>query len=174
MLNTKQILVIVGSVLLFGVLIMQPIKGLVKEDDAENPAETAAPADAVSAESVYEISKQGLNASLRNDIENLEIKLEEATGHNATELHTALAGKWMDVNKPAPAAFHLEAVATNEPSIENWLKSGNAFTDAFEMTQDTLLGGVLVAHAISSYSNALELDPENLEAKTGLGSAYVH
>lgn len=174
MLSTKQIVVIVGSILLFGILIMQPIKGLVKKDAVEAPV-AAEEAEAFNAASVSEISKQGLNASLKKDIEDLEASLNATSSPEKQEaIHASLAGKWMDVNKPAPAAFHLEAVAKNTSNLANWVKAGDAFSEAIESTQDTVLGGVLIQHAIASYSSALELEPDNLDARTGLGSAYVH
>lgn len=173
MLNTKQIIVVVGSVLLFGVLIVQPIKGLVKEDATEDPAATESQ-ELMDAASVFEISKQGLNSSLKKDIEDLEAQLEDATDEEKIALHKEIAGKWMDVNKPAPAAFHLEAVAEYTTNFDNWLETGDAFSEAFKIVQDSVLGEVLVSHAISSYTKAVELDPSNLDAKTGLGSAYVH
>ena len=172
MLNTKQIVVLVASIILFGLLIMQPIKGLVKEDVGE-AVMAEEDAEAYTLSSISEISKQGLNPSLKKDIEDLEAKLNAVSAEEATEVHETLAMKWMDVNKPAPAAFHLEEVANAHSNLENWLKAGNAYTEALEITQDTVLGKVLNQHAIGAYSKAIELDPNDLDAKTGLGSAYV-
>ncbi|HLT41599.1 MAG TPA: tetratricopeptide repeat protein [Sphingobacteriaceae bacterium] len=174
MLNTKQIILIAGVIVLMIILYLQPLKSLVKEEDAAAGVETSAPSNDFTLENVSEIAKQGLNTNLQKDITDLEASLKEASEDEKLPLLKQLAQKWDDVNKLSPHAYALEEIAKREPTFENWLKTGDVFSEAFSNLQDTVMVPVLTQHAIKAYETALELDGTSLDAKTGLGSAYVN
>src|SRR5690606_6228280 len=174
MLNTKQIILIAGVIVLMIILYLQPLKSLVKEEDAAAGVETMAPSNDFTLENVSEVAKQGLNTNLQKDITDLETSLKEASEDEKLPLLKQLAEKWDDVNKLSPHAYALEEIAKREPTFENWLKTGNVFSEAFSNLQDTVMVPVLTQHAIKAYETALELDGTSLDAKTGLGSAYVN
>lgn len=174
MLNTKQIILIAGVIVLMIILYLQPLKSLVKEEDAAAGVETSAPSNDFTLENVSEIAKQGLNTNLQKDITDLEASLKEASEDEKLPLLKQLAQKWDDVNKLSPHAYALEEIAKREPTFENWLKTGDVFSEAFSNLQDTVMVPVLTQHAIKAYETALELDGTSFDAKTGLGSAYVN
>jgi len=174
MLNTKQIILIAGVIVLMIILYLQPLKSLVKEEDAAAGVETSAPSNDFTLENVSEIAKQGLNTNLQKDITDLEASLKEASEDEKLPLLKQLAQKWDDVNKLSAHAYALEEIAKREPTFENWLKTGDVFSEAFSNLQDTVMVPVLTQHAIKAYETALELDGTSLDAKTGLGSAYVN
>ncbi|TJZ59836.1 hypothetical protein FAZ15_13140 [Sphingobacterium olei] len=173
MLNTKQIVVIVFIVVLMGVLLARPIKGLV---DGEK--DTAA-ASSNSAESMYnlknvsDIAKQSINTSLAQDIAKIEAKVEGAEGEAKVALLQELANKWDDLAKAAPQGFIYAEMAKITPKFDYWLKAGDAYRAAYTNLQDTTMASALNQLAIQSYEEALELDANNLSAKTGLGAALV-
>ena len=178
MLNTKQIIILVGVIILMVVLYMQPLKSLVKDEEAE--VETAMVEtstdieDNYTLENVSEVAKQGLNASLKKDITDLERSLKEASEEEKLPLLKQLAEKWDDVNKATPRAFALEEIARKEPTFKNWLNAGNVFSESYANLQDTMMVPVLTQRAVHAFEAALDYDNESLEAKTGLGSAYVN
>ncbi len=174
MLNTKQIILISGVIILMVVLYMQPLKSLVKEEDSASAMEAVSTGDQFTLENVSEIAKQGLNSSLQKDITDLEASIKVAPEEEKLSLLKQLAEKWHDVNKPAPQAFALEEIAAKEPTFENWLKAGDVFSEAYTNLQDTVMVPALTQRAIHAYEAALDFDKENLDAKTGLGSAYVN
>ncbi|MDB5012051.1 MAG: tetratricopeptide repeat protein [Daejeonella sp.] len=178
MLKTKQIVVIVSVIALMAILLSLNIKGLVKPKDGRsvdaNKATEASQVSVVTVESVSATAKQELNASLLSDISILEDSLKSASETEKTILLKKLAQKWDDVNQPAPAAFRYESIAQRENVFSNWLKTGDRFTTAYENTQDSLVQPELVQKAFQAYQNALKLDSSSLEAKTGLGVAYVN
>lgn len=175
MLNTKQIILITGVIILMVVIYIQPLKSLVKEEDAATAMEaTGASGDQFTLENVSEIAKQGLNTSLQKDITDLEASINSASEEEKLPLLKQLAEKWHDVNKPTPQAFALEEIAAKEPTFENWLKAGDVFSEAYTNLQDTVMVPALTQRAIHAYEAALDFNKESLDAKTGLGSAYVN
>ncbi len=173
MLNTKQIILIAGVIILMIVLYLQPLKSLVKEEDAPTAAVAASPSNTFTLENISEIAKQGLNPNLEKDISDLEALIAQTPEEEKLPLLKQLADKWHDVNKSSPQAYVLEEIANKESTFENWLKTGDAFSEAYSNLQDTVMVPVLTQRAIHAYEVALSLNENSLEAKTGLGSAFV-
>ena len=174
MFNAKQIAVLVLIAVLVTALFSLNIKGLQKEE-ASKPT-TAAKEQAVvalSLEQVSESAKQTINASLAAEITTLETALKNADEPSKLALYKQLAQKWDDVNVPMPSALYKELVAQKKSSYENWILAGDQLTTAYQTTQDSTTQPALVQKAISAYQAALKLNPASLNAKTGLGSAYV-
>ena len=174
MFSAKQIAVLVLIAVLVTALFSLNIKGLQKEE-ASKPT-TAAKEQAVvalSLEQVSESAKQTINASLAAEITTLETALKNADEPSKLALYKQLALKWDDVNVAIPSAFYKELVAQTESSYENWVLAGDQLTTAYQTTQDSTSQPTLVQKAITAYQTALKLNPASLNAKTGLGSAYV-
>ncbi|MFC3197174.1 tetratricopeptide repeat protein [Parapedobacter deserti] len=169
--RTKQIAAVALTISLMGFLLAQPIKGLVNEDKSD-AANTGA-SQLVTLESVSQQAKQGLNANIIKDISDIERQLQAASDTEKVSLLQQLASKWDDVNRPAPLGFVYEELANLESRFEYWLNAGNAYRTSYTNMQDTLAARALNEKAIHAYQRALELDADNLDAKTGLGSAYV-
>jgi tetratricopeptide (TPR) repeat protein len=171
----KQIAVIGLVVVLMGLLLSLPIKGLVEEDEQNSgeASQNASGAAALTVESVSETSKQMLTANLAQQVVDLEARLKTADASEKQAIQRQLAEKWDDVNQPAAAAFYYEMLAQSAGAYADWLKAGDLFTDAYQSTKDTLAQPALTQKAIGSYQKALEIQPASLEAKTGLGIAYV-
>ena len=174
MFSAKQIAVIALIAVLVAALFSLNIKGLQKEE-ASKPT-TAAKEQAIvalSLEQVSESAKQNINASLAAEITSLETALKNADEPSKLALYKQLAQKWDDVNVAIPSAFYKELVAQTESSYENWVLAGDQLTTAYQTTQDSTSQPTLVQKAITAYQTALKLNPASLNAKTGLGSAYV-
>jgi cytochrome c-type biogenesis protein CcmH/NrfG len=174
MFSAKQIAVIALIAVLVAALFSLNIKGLQKEE-ASKPT-TAAKEQAIvalSLEQVSESAKQNINASLAAEITSLETALKNADEPSKLALYKQLAQKWDDVNVAIPSAFYKELVAQTESSYENWILAGDQLTTAYQTTQDSTSQPTLVQKAITAYQAALKLNPASLNAKTGLGSAYV-
>jgi len=178
MLNKKQIIVIGSVALLMGLMLMLDIQGLVKPSEGEETQASAAASvatdlKAISLEEVSKTSMEGLNASLKSLISDLEAQLKSASDDEKLDLYKKLAQQWDDVNITTPSSLYYELIAENDPNFDSWLKAADKFTDAYQQSMDTLIQPVLVQKAISSYQKADKLKPNTLEVKTGLGIAYV-
>ena len=177
MFSRKQIIVVGSVVILLGLMLSLDIQGLVKPSEGA-PANASAPAAAsvvkqISLDEVSQTAKEGLNASLKAQISDLEAQLKSASANDKLDLYKKLAQQWDDVNLATPSSLYFEMIAEKAPAFDSWLKAGDKFTDAYQQSMDTLVQPALVQKAISSYQKADKLKPNTLEVKTGLGIAYV-
>src|SRR5690606_30423435 len=174
MINIKQIIVIAGAILLIVVLFLQPVKSLIKQEDVSAQATESSSTNLFSLESVSDIAKQGLCDTLVKNITTLEEELKNADEASKLDLYKKLAQQWLDVNKPMPAAYIYDEVAKRESSLENWLKAGDTYTESYQHLTDTVMAPVLTENAKVAYEKALEIDENNIDARTGLGTALVN
>lgn len=176
----KQIVVIVIVVAITGGLLWLPPKGLIKPKESRSsvgakitegkPVSTSVNVDYVSA-----TAKTVIGNNLAGEITALEGNLKKAgTDADKLKLQKQLAQKWDDVNQPAPAGFYYQAIAEKENTYQNWVNAGDRYNEGFRSSQDTLAQPALVTNAVSAFQNALKLNPDGLDAKTGLGIAYVN
>lgn len=173
MFKTKQIVVVLLVLVLIGVLLAQPIKGLVDKQESTASSQTASSSSMYNLESVSELFKQGLNPSLAQDITALEAEVSKAEGEQKVALYEELAKKWDDLAKPIPQGYVYHEMAKISPKLEYWLSAGNAFRAGYTNLQDTAMAAELNRLAIVAYEEALALDANNLSAKTGLGASLV-
>ncbi len=174
-----QIIVVSAVVVISGYLYFLPVKGLIKPKVTKSGSGVVAGSKPsisnVSVEDVSTPAKTAIGAALAATINDLEGQLKNAnTDADKLSLQKKLAKQWDDDNQPAPAAFYYQAAARKENSFDDWLIAGQRFNDAYKGTQDTSVQPAFVQNAIESFKNAVKLKPENLDAKTGLGVAYVN
>jgi len=178
--RSKQIFLIGAIVLLVAFLFTRDIKGLVKPK--ENPG-AAAPAGAqmaptaTAAINLDEVSTTGknlLSASLSAEITSLEQAFKSAPENQKVSAAKLLAQKWDDVEQAVPSALYLEVIADKEPTLNNWLLTGEKFMKAFDNTRDSLLQPALLQKANAAYTNAVAIDSTSADAKTGLGITIVN
>ncbi len=174
-----QIIVVSAIIVMSGYLLSLSPKGLIKPKVTKSGSGVVAgskPAVAnVSVDDVSSPAKTAIGAALAATINDLEGQLKNATTDaDKLSLQKKLAKQWDDDNQPAPAAFYYQAVARKENSFDDWLKAGSRFNDAYKGTQDTSVQPAFVQNAIEAFKNAVKQKPEDLEAKTGLGVAYVN
>jgi tetratricopeptide (TPR) repeat protein len=175
----KQIVVIIAVLAIMGFLYSRDLVGVKKTGDSGGHTNTTAaqaqPAVNVTVEMASAAAKIAIGPALAQQIANTEGQLKN-TGNDAAKLNLQkkLAQQWDDVNQPAPAAFYYEAVAQKENTFADWEIAGDHFNDAFRFDQDTVSQPSYVSHAIACFETATKMQPSNLDAKTGLGTAYVN
>lgn len=174
----KQIVVIVIVVIITGGLLWLQPKGLIKPKETRSSAGVteAKPVNtSINAAYVSVAAKTAVGSNIAAQITALETSLKNAgTDAEKLKLQKQLAQKWDDVNQPAPAAFYYQAIAGKQKTYQDWIIAGDRFNDGVRYTQDTVAQPALVANAVSAFQNALKLNPNGLDAKTGLGVAYVN
>jgi len=176
----KQIVVLVIVVAIMGYLFSLPVKGLIKPKESRSSAgakitEGRAISTAVNVDYVSAAAKTTIGTNLAAQVTTLETSLKNATTDaDRLKIQKQLALKWDDVNQAAPAAFYYQALASKQNTYQDWIDAGDRFNDADRYTQDTIAQPVFVVNAVSAFQNALKLNPDGLDAKTGLGVAYVN
>ncbi len=162
-----------GVVLIMGLLLAQPIKGLVTEPQAEETASSGGAMRMFTMEDVSAMSKQGMNPTLADEISKLEGQLAGSEAEDRLAILEQIAQKWDDLAKFAPQGFVYEEMAKTNPKFEYWLQAGDAYRKAYTNLQDTVLARELNRLAMDSYQQAVDLDGSSLAAKTGLGATMV-
>ena len=175
----KQIVVLVAVMAIMGYLFFLPVKGLKKQKSGDGhtnaPISKARKVNQVSVEMVSAAAKVAIGNSLAAQLTDLEKQLKSSNeGPAKLALQKQLAKKWDDVNQQAPAAFYYLEIAKQENTFNNWLEAGRHFNEAFKFTQDTVVQPFFVVNALNAYKNAIKLNSKSLDAKTGLGIAFVN
>jgi tetratricopeptide (TPR) repeat protein len=179
----KQIAIIAAVFALMAYLYFLPVVGLVKPKTPQDAgpgmvAQAKGRSSAntnVTVESVSATAKNVIGAGLSAKIDESESRLKNAGGEaEKLTIQKELAKQWDDVNQAAPAAFYYLETAKKENKFDDWLNAGNRFNDAFKLTQDTSAQPVFALNATEAFQQALKLKPADIEAKTGLGIAYVN
>lgn len=174
----KQIAVCTIVVVTMGYLYLQPVKGLTKAKEAgaksaANMVPVAKQANITEA-SVSALAKPSLDAAQLQQINALEAQLKTAADAAKPALHREIAALWDSATQPAPAAFYYQAIAQKDNEFADWVNAGNRFNEAYKATQDTAAQMTFTANAVEAFQAATKMKPEDLEAKTGLGIAYVN
>jgi tetratricopeptide (TPR) repeat protein len=177
--NKKQIVVSIAVVAIVGYLYSLPLKVPATTSSEQHSTGTAAPAQhqaaIITVDMVSGPAKTIIGTGLSANITDLEGKLKNAASDaDKLSLQKQLAKAWDDVNQPAPAAFYYQAIARQQNTAQNWISAGSHFNDAYKLTQDTTAQPFFDASAVAAFQNAMKLDSASLDAKTGLGIAYVN
>lgn len=175
----KQIVVAIAVVAIMGYLYSLPVKGLIKPEATRGNAKTATasalkPNANINEASVSALAKHNIDASIAQEISTLEAKLKTAGEADKVTLQRQIAKAWDSVTQPAPAAFYYLDIAHKSNAMADWVDAGNRFNTAYKLSSDTAAQGTFVANAVEAFDHATKLQPASLEAKMGLGIAYVN
>lgn len=110
-----------------------------------------------------------------NEIKNLdffEASLKKNGGQD-TVLLDGIGRLWDRNGVPAASAIWFERKAEVVKSEQSYLDAAYRYFDSFRMANDSLVRSILVGKAISNYEKVLEINPDNLNAKTDLGACYA-
>jgi tetratricopeptide (TPR) repeat protein len=122
-------------------------------------------------ESQIDKARQALKRQEADEIEALEKKAKANPGDAATM--EALAERWDAQQRPAIAAHYFEQAARQKNDEESWINAAFRYFDAFQNAQDSVERKAMTDKAIASYERVVQINPENLDARTDLGICYV-
>lgn len=123
-------------------------------------------------ESMLSTARSSLKRQEASTVASLEGQLK-ATGGSDTAILARLGRTWDGFNSPAISAHYFELIAEKNPGEKEWLNAAYRYFDAFKLSGDSSLRASMVQKAIDSYKQVLQLNPENLDAKTDLGVCYA-
>jgi tetratricopeptide (TPR) repeat protein len=161
--GSKRILLIAGAVVLTAALYFAPQK--VKQDDAKESNEP------FSFESLLTEAKGQLKRQEADQFTAIEKELSKDP--SSVILTDSLGKMWDRQNMPQISSHYFEMVAEKSPGETNWINAAYRYYDAFRITSDSILRNMFVEKAITTYKKVLEINPENLDAKTDLALCYA-
>ncbi len=85
----------------------------------------------------------------------------------------SLAGLYQEINRPDSAAMFIEVIAKAEPGMQNDLRAGDAFYEAYGFATDAQYRSELATSARSFYEKVLEQDPSNLLVKNRVAMTWL-
>ncbi len=168
--SKKQIYLITGAVVLSILLYLAPTR----TDKSETETSTPKPAQktTVNFETELNKAKKSLEGSDLAEVNKLEGEISAGKGVNNILLES-LAKKWDVLLQPFISAHYFELIAANAPTEKNWLNAAYRYFDAFKMAEDASVRAAWVDKAIACYTKVIEINPDNLDAKTDLGVCYT-
>lgn len=169
-LNTTQIAVISGSLLLIVLLFFANTKLPEKKKEAEATSEHAGHEHAEDLVAVVESAKKKLSPPQQQELEKLEAALKSAPDKKVA--FENMIGHWDSLRQPLVAAYYMEEAAKASPIAKNWFAAGNRYYAATRFVAPEQRQ-VLFSKAMECFEKTLELEPNNVEAKINLAACYV-
>lgn len=173
--NKLQWILILSAVILVTVLWNLDIKAPNSNKGGGRAEQETKPTSA--ALNLQELKSNALSnvpSDVKNNIVMLEKKFEEASADKQNETRVELADAYFAYKQYAVAGLlYLEQSEKDASNAEMYVKAGDAFREGYRASTDSNITPLLVEKAKMSYQKAMELDPKNLDAKTGMATCYV-
>jgi tetratricopeptide (TPR) repeat protein len=160
-----QLLLTGGAVILTVVLFLAPREGSRKQVTEKAPVEESFAINTLVDNAKKQIPKTALS-------EIAAIEANTGKGEDTEEL-LKLAGIWDNLKHYTIAADYYLKVAGISQQVEHLMQAGNACIKALRQENQTHERGFLSENAEKCFSAILKNEPENLDAKTGLGIIFV-
>jgi len=163
-------ILIAGTILLSAAIYFAPSQ--VNKEGAKATEAATSAKDEFNPEALLRSAKTALDS---NELKNLEFFEESSkkAGNEDTSLLDGIGRFWDRNGIPAASAIWFERKAEIVKSESSYLDAAYRYFDSFRMANDTAVQGLLVGKAISNYQKVLEINPNNLNAKTDLGACYA-
>lgn len=169
-LSKKQVIVILLSVVLMGVLLSLDLvpPDTRNKDEGKETAKVEVTADTQSAAALKK-----LPANVVTQIKEIESRLLAAEGKDRLPFIERLALIYDSAGYYEVSGFYYAEAAGLKGDPESRLQAGDRFLEAFRRSEDSTVATALLEQAGNSYRKVLDTDPKNLRARTGLGVYYV-
>jgi tetratricopeptide (TPR) repeat protein len=110
----------------------------------------------------------------RREIDGLLTQYKAATTPaTRQQVATSLATIYQAVQRFDSAGYYLATVAQAQPSEKGWQKAADAYFEAYSFASSEERKKMLGGKARELYDKVLAANPNNLDAKTNLGMAYM-
>jgi len=157
--------VVTGAVALTAVIYLLP---------KNQPAEVKSAKPAITVVAGFDLKEYTEHAVAGLD-QNFGSRYKElkASEKEAGEQPAVMSAFWDSAGVPGVAASYYEQVAGTNNNEESYLNAAYRYFDAFKSSHDSAESAYFSSKAINSYSKVLEINPNNLNAKTDLGALYA-
>ena len=112
-------------------------------------------------------------AAQRQELNTLLAQYRTAPAAGRRQVATTLAARYATVQRFDSAGFYLAGLAAAQPSEKAWQQAADAYFQAYSFAASADRKKMLGDRARELYDNVLQANPNNLDAKTNLGMAYM-
>lgn len=119
-------------------------------------------------------SAQPLAPEQLRQIEELRGAYTQAGPGERPEAAIKLSDAYSRLQRLDSAAYYAEQAALLIPSVENWLRTGDRYYEAYGFAVEETKAAQLGVKTRASYQKALDLNPELLAAKANMAMTYVN
>jgi tetratricopeptide (TPR) repeat protein len=119
-------------------------------------------------------TSQALTPEQQQNIEKLRGSYNQATPGDRVAAAAKLSDAFSQYQKFDSAAYYAEQAALLSPAIENWLRAGDRYYEAFGFAVDESKAKRMGEKTREYYQKALEKNPELLAAKANMAMTYVN
>ncbi|RYE90004.1 MAG: tetratricopeptide repeat protein [Cytophagaceae bacterium] len=112
-------------------------------------------------------------AAQRRELDGLLAQYQAAPVAQRPALATKLAASYTTVQRFDSAGYYLATVAQVKPAEKNWQQAADAYFQAYSFASSEERKKMLGGKARELYDKVLAANPNNLDAKTNLGMAYM-
>lgn len=114
-----------------------------------------------------------LTGEAKGEEEALRAQIDDTEGSGRVDLQRALIALYVRENRLDLAGEVQEDIAADLDSELEWVRTGNLYYDWMEL-QGGALRTAYARKAVGSYQRALEINPDNLDARTDMALAYFY
>ena len=165
-----RFILIAGTILLSVALYFAPSQ--LNKKGAEPKAAVESKEDEFNPEALLRSAKASLDTNALQQLEFIE-KASAQANNQDTALLDSIGRIWDRNGIPAASAIWFERKAQIVKSETSYLDAAFRYFDSFRMANDSSVQSLLVGKAITNYKKVLEINPNNLNAKTDLGACYA-
>lgn len=115
-----------------------------------------------------------LSADQQKIVDQLRSGFITASDKDKSAAGLKLSDKFASLQKFDSAAFYAEKVALLSPSIENWVRTGDRYYEAYGFAVDDQKAKNLGAKTREYYQRAIDKNPALLAAKANMAMTYVN
>jgi tetratricopeptide (TPR) repeat protein len=112
-------------------------------------------------------------AAQRQELNSLLAQYRTAPEASRRQVATTLAARYATVQRFDSAGYYLADLAAAKPSEKAWQQAADAYFQAYSFAASADRKKMLGDRARELYDNVLQANPNNLDAKTNLGMAYM-
>jgi tetratricopeptide (TPR) repeat protein len=112
-------------------------------------------------------------AAQRQELNTLLAQYRTAPAAGRRQVATTLAARYATVQRFDSAGYYLASLAATQPSEKAWQQAADAYFQAYSFAASAERKKMLGDKARELYDKVLAANPDNLDAKTNLGMAYM-
>ncbi len=170
-LKKGQLILIIAIITIIGVLLTLDLKPPGTNKGTSSETKSSTESSALIMENELAIAKKSVTEEANRNIQAAEKELESLSGIEKDVKTKELAELYANSSQFTVSGFYYLTIT--EETAQKYILAGEAFRKAYKNTQDSTKIPLIVQKATECFQSALKLEPNNLDAKTGLGSCYV-